>query len=113
MRPACIPKFLRNGLHGQSGVAEQGQIGFHAVGVRPEDADHLVADLGSVDGGEDGRAAQQIGYLVRAGFAAQVGDHRVGIEDGHLAADRLRSALAVSAARLAARAESVAGPGVA
>ncbi len=26
-------------------MAEQRQVGFHAVGVSPEDADHLVADF--------------------------------------------------------------------
>ena len=72
-------ELVRDGLHGQSGMAEQRQVGFHAVGVSPEDADHLVADFGGVDGGENGGAAQQVGYLVRAGFAAQVGDHRVGV----------------------------------
>ena len=106
-------QFVRDGLHGQPGMAEQGQIGFHAVCVRPEDTDHLVADSGGVDGGEDGWAAQQIGYLVRRGFTAQVGDHRVGVEDGHPAWPCLRSSLAASAARSAARAVSVAGPGVA
>jgi hypothetical protein len=68
--PGLHAKFVRDGLHGKPGMAEQGQISFHAVRVCPEDTDHLIADFGGVNGGENRGATQQIGYLVRSGFAA-------------------------------------------
>jgi hypothetical protein len=94
-------------------VAKQSQVGFDAIGVCPEDANHLVADFGSIDGGEYRRTAQKIGYFIRARLAAQVGDHRVSVEDGHPAVPCLRSSAAASADRSSARAVSAAGPGAA
>lgn len=68
--PGLHAKFAGDSLHGHPGMAEQGQISFHAVRVCPEDTDHLIADFGGVNGGEDRGATQQIGYFVRGGFAA-------------------------------------------
>lgn len=108
--PGLDAELVRDCLHREPRVAEKGQVGFDAVFVRAEDADHLIPNLGGVYRGENSRTAQQAGYLARRRFASQVRDQRVRIENCHLRPVSLRSSLAASSDRFAARMVSTSGP---